>query len=872
LVDGLGQVTRVTEVKGETVEDGEPISDAASMVTTITYKPFGLPEEMLSYTSGLTTFGYDMLGRQTSISTAQTGTTTTKYNAFGEMREESDAAGRVSTFTPDVLGRVEKRTDTKGGVSEVSDFIFDRAPNGVGQLGEAIRSAPDSATTSYAYHPDFAVPVRTELALPTGPLGAIERVVMTQTLDSFGRSRDITYPDMGTPSVPLSVRNLYGANGALSAVVNPAAETQIWWQAEQRDPLNRLTRERFGSGVVTNRAFHPDTGRLTELETSSTTEFLQRLGFKYDYTGNVTLRSDLKRGAHEGFRYDDLDRLWSWYQADNLGEPLSGGWKVTNFFWSSGDFAKRRVREGASSSVTQMVDYTTLSNRMVSSTLWQEGGVNVPFTHDGAGNVTFHPGMGTITYTPFNLPRRVDGTRDVDYFYDALGARVQKVWDGANRREGITYLGGLYERRVSGTEAIHVMRVMAGNKAVAQVTRNAASGVQTTNYIYTDQLGSTTVVHGTDGTMEERRQDPFGNLVAAVGSTIDPKINAGPGPIAASLAVTRGFTGHEEEAELGVVNMGGRIYDPRLGRFLQADPFVVAPLFSQSHNRYSYALNNPLRFLDPSGFAPCDGTTYEGCEADGIHITEKADPWLTFCWEHPDSSVCGGWDDAVSFDAWAAAKGVDLGETSRGGGGPHWTNMSPTERWAVQEYNRLLHNMEAERLLKLNHAMLDGYGRSVALDLVIQAGLFAGASLVNVGTRLMAGEAATRGTNIVYRGLNAADARAIAAGRGLTAKAPNGTWSAAEHVANSGPGAGGAAANSPWLSTTRRLDVARAYDGGHGVVAIDLNRVPSFMTEVWQHAPRVDGVAGLPYHRSIWAQEVTIFQSIPREAIMGFVP
>jgi len=136
----------------------------------------------------------------------------------------------------------------------------------------------------------------------------------------------------------------------------------------------------------------------------------------------------------------------------------------------------------------------------------------------------------------------------------------------------------------------------------------------------------------------------------------------------------------------------------------------------------------------------------------------------------------------------------------------------------------------------------------------------------------MGGAAQGGGQNIVYRALNSADAEAIAGGRGPTARAPNGTWSAADHVANSGPGTGGAAANSPWLSTSRRLDVARAYDTGHGIVAIDLNGVASFMTEVWQHAPRVDGIAGLPYHRSIWAQEVPIFQSIPREAIVGFVP
>jgi hypothetical protein len=47
--------------------------------------------------------------------------------------------------------------------------------------------------------------------------------------------------------------------------------------------------------------------------------------------------------------------------------------------------------------------------------------------------------------------------------------------------------------------------------------------------------------------------------------------------------------------------MNARLYDPALGRFLSPDPFVQAPDFSQSYNRYSYCLNNPLRYTDPSG-------------------------------------------------------------------------------------------------------------------------------------------------------------------------------------------------------------------------------------------------------------------------------
>ncbi|MDE0270588.1 MAG: hypothetical protein OXP11_05215 [Gammaproteobacteria bacterium] len=66
-------------------------------------------------------------------------------------------------------------------------------------------------------------------------------------------------------------------------------------------------------------------------------------------------------------------------------------------------------------------------------------------------------------------------------------------------------------------------------------------------------------------------------------------------------ATRRGFTGHEMLDAVGAVHMNGRLYDPALGRFLRADPFVQFPANLQSHNRYSYALNNPLSYTDPSG-------------------------------------------------------------------------------------------------------------------------------------------------------------------------------------------------------------------------------------------------------------------------------
>jgi RHS repeat-associated protein len=68
-----------------------------------------------------------------------------------------------------------------------------------------------------------------------------------------------------------------------------------------------------------------------------------------------------------------------------------------------------------------------------------------------------------------------------------------------------------------------------------------------------------------------------------------------------TLFLGRGYTGHEHLTQFGLVNMNARLYDPALGRFLSPDPFVQAPDFSQSYNRYSYVLNNPLRYTDPDG-------------------------------------------------------------------------------------------------------------------------------------------------------------------------------------------------------------------------------------------------------------------------------
>lgn len=66
-----------------------------------------------------------------------------------------------------------------------------------------------------------------------------------------------------------------------------------------------------------------------------------------------------------------------------------------------------------------------------------------------------------------------------------------------------------------------------------------------------------------------------------------------------TIGLHRGYTEHEMLNEFDIINMNG-LYDPVLGRFFSPDNYVQMPDNSQNFNRYSYCLNNPLKYTDPS--------------------------------------------------------------------------------------------------------------------------------------------------------------------------------------------------------------------------------------------------------------------------------
>ncbi|MBL1259194.1 MAG: RHS repeat-associated core domain-containing protein [Thiotrichaceae bacterium] len=65
-----------------------------------------------------------------------------------------------------------------------------------------------------------------------------------------------------------------------------------------------------------------------------------------------------------------------------------------------------------------------------------------------------------------------------------------------------------------------------------------------------------------------------------------------------------GYTGQMQDAESGLLYLRARYYDPAIGRFISADPYLGRMAEPVTQNRYIYVHNNPLLYSDPSGNCP----------------------------------------------------------------------------------------------------------------------------------------------------------------------------------------------------------------------------------------------------------------------------
>src|SRR5439155_13240687 len=115
---------------------------------------------------------------------------------------------------------------------------------------------------------------------------------------------------------------------------------------------------------------------------------------------------------------------------------------------------------------------------------------------------------------------------------------------------------------------------------------NTAGRVPAAFFYHPDGLGSTVALTDDKGVPKAAYQyDPWGNTEISLGGVPNRFL----------------FTGEEKDSGTGLYYLRARWYDPTIGRFVTRAPLYGLTAAPKTLNRYLYALDNPLRFVDRSG-------------------------------------------------------------------------------------------------------------------------------------------------------------------------------------------------------------------------------------------------------------------------------
>lgn len=570
------------------------------------------------------TYAYDDYNRPVSLTEASGKTTTWSYNGTSVTTVKD---GISSTSTADAGGNVISVTDAGGTITyELRD---DGQPSKV--------TAPGNVATTFIYD-DYGR--RTRMVDPSAG---------TQTYDYVWNSDGSSSVTHANPNGRVKTRR--DKFGRITLVERPGE----YDTAYTYDVHGRLIAEQSTNGtgkeytydgldrIVTVKETIPDGKWLRQTYSYGAAGVLNSIQYA-SQSGQITTESySYNNGHNTGITLPDGTIVWSLSSENDFGMATaisSGGITREYGFTAFGMPAYRRMDGGELQDFTYSFDIATgnlLSrtdgvngqtetfsydglNRLVTA-----GGRRIGYDNrgnilsmDGVGSMTYgsagHPyritmltpeGNGlvpgrrqSVSYTCYNRPSVLtEGGRSAAFTYNGDGDRVKMyVADGTAQVLSRYYIGGRYEYDL--TAAGNRERLYLGGDAYSapMVYQRENGGSWTAYNIGRDYLGSVTHVATVDGTLlAEYSYDPWGRLRNPETLEI---CTAGSEP---ELFFGRGFTGHEHLTWFGLVNMNARLYDPLLGRFLSPDPYVQAPDFSQNFNRYSYALNNPLRYTDESG-------------------------------------------------------------------------------------------------------------------------------------------------------------------------------------------------------------------------------------------------------------------------------
>lgn len=522
---------------------------------TYNYNPEGQISSIIS-PSGTTTITYDDFGFQDELQDIDAGTIDYDYNIFGELIKQTDAKGNIVEIDYDAGGRITEK-DWTGGQTITYNY------NATTGLLTSIEST-NGTEHSFTYDNYSRLLTKTEEIDPSNIYTAEYTYNTSGEIGSMEVNDDIT--------ISYDYNN-YGYMDQVDLTTSSGITTI--WEANEVNKHGVYSDYDLGNGNNTSLTFD-QYGYLDKIETVNGSTYIQDWDYDFNTTfGNMTSREGLTSSTtyeEETFTYDSQNRLED-YTINQNTMSLS--------YDSNG--------KGNILTKTDVGTYTyDYSN---------------PHQLDEITNPTsLMQGLPDqdITYTKFNKTSTISITdtgldKDLSITYGPDQLRVKTVFEDNSSTVLTKYFAlGMYEKEVHATDGTRELYYINTPSEISAILESTST-YDSIFYIHTDILGSYDVITNDQGGVRERLSfDPWGRRR----NPSDWSFNSVP----TSYKFDRGFTGHEHLDDFDLINMNGRMYDPILALFSSPDIFIQSAKQTQSFNRYSYVLNKPLKYIDPSGY------------------------------------------------------------------------------------------------------------------------------------------------------------------------------------------------------------------------------------------------------------------------------
>lgn len=657
-----GDIVRVTNTTGAQVaylpdafSNVVRTLDALQNSITIAYDIHGVKVKMNDPDKGVIAYCYDALrqlkAQQTSAMRGGSTPGTCPANTYNSAaRTLAVAVPNWTTIAYDAIGRMTQRIEPE----LTSTWYYDTKPDGSSctmSVGKLCQSVTSTGVTKNLVYDNYGRLKNTRASIANGPNFATAVGYDSVT----GRLSYTTYP------TGLQVGYTYTALGFLqnlllktAATVSPLPNAQgqtaagatlpvntVLWKANTIDATGQIEKDQLSNGVVNTTSFEAATFRIlgNKAGTNGTTNVLNHQ-YLWDGINNLSDRID-HNGAGgaitEHFEFDELNRLSQY----NVAAP-----GILPDFNRTVDLAYNALGMMLYKSDVGVYEYSASGPGAVRphalQSITDSSSASTSYFRDLNGNVTSATGgkFNLLTYTSFDNVITASGpAAPYSWQYDENHSRVKENRVVSANTRTTWYLhpdnvGGLaFESEVNSSPAIQNNRhflsvggrtigvlISPGPLPTLGLTQTAPTVLSTIainkiEYWHKDHLGSLAATTDHLGSVTQRYSyDPFGKRRNTTGAYDEAGTVIGDWRPSVNYGTDRGFTGHEELDDIGIVNMNGRLYDDTAGLFIQADVHVTNPLDLQDFNRYGYVRNNPLNATDPSGFSTVDPLTNEGSQ------------------------------------------------------------------------------------------------------------------------------------------------------------------------------------------------------------------------------------------------------------------